>query len=428
MENPVESNEFELNPIKYLKRIRETDHLDYKKEITKDKVVSSEIVKDCAAMANTGGGLLIFGVNKDSLEGVNDSNNLYDTSTISNLLKNYLSPNPKIFVDTIEYDGLVFKYLIVNSIERYPIIVSKDLHDSKGRLLLQPGDLFIRENTKTIKVSNESHCRRLLEKAININTSERFRSLQNFQKDTGIKIQVESTEQPLIDAINSKLEFNSTTRSFYAIPDKKIEVDIKALFELARKSVKFRGFGLPYCYLSPENVGVYKDGLIGVYSEGEHKEVFYITKNLEFIWKSTLIEKEFLIKRCSNGSDDDFANGVGIAYTAFHTSMFFKYLSFLSEKFDTSWIGAVCLDDAEGTSLEIEDSFRRGRFYSKKIAMDNEIKIDFSLDKAILKSPQELEKHVLSILDELYSKFNWFESMGSAVNTDVAEVLKTAKI
>lgn len=55
------------SPTDFLERPQETDEIDYKTQLNKDKKSKADLVMNTAAMANYGGGLLIFGVDGTNL-------------------------------------------------------------------------------------------------------------------------------------------------------------------------------------------------------------------------------------------------------------------------------------------------------------------------------------------------------------------------
>ena len=133
----------------------EEDYLDLKKEWPEKEKIAKHIL----AIANSGGGCIIFGIEQkeDGTFEQNGLSKLKDPSDLRREVKGYLPPALKYMVrdfvyENSEYEALVrkkFQILIIddNPLE-LPYICCKD------GTILSDGDIYIRKGTESVKANN----------------------------------------------------------------------------------------------------------------------------------------------------------------------------------------------------------------------------------------------------------------------------------
>src|SRR5262245_1137247 len=115
-----EQNNTELEvkePTALLDRIAETDQIDYKSKFSKDKDDLYNTVKVVAAMANSGGGLVVYGVQKHQMIGIDDAQaDLLDPARLKGMLGGYLSPMPSVSTEIVPHRSLRFGFVTIQGI------------------------------------------------------------------------------------------------------------------------------------------------------------------------------------------------------------------------------------------------------------------------------------------------------------------------
>jgi uncharacterized protein (DUF2267 family) len=130
-----------------------------------------EFVKDLIAFANTrGGGELYVGWNPDdeAYSGLSEAQlKSFDSTIISEQVNKYASSPVELTVTALEYEGKQLVRIKVKEFTSEPILFGKMLHEKGGeRILAREGDLWIRDNAATVRVSTASQMRDLLERAL----------------------------------------------------------------------------------------------------------------------------------------------------------------------------------------------------------------------------------------------------------------------
>lgn len=133
----------------------EEDYLDFKKDwLDKEKEA-----KHILAMANSGGGCIVFGVNQneDGTFEIEGLEKFKDTADLRKEVKSYIPPTLKYYVkdftyDNSDYDKLIgkkFQILIVedNPLE-LPFVCCRDGEK------LKDGDIYVRKGTESEKANN----------------------------------------------------------------------------------------------------------------------------------------------------------------------------------------------------------------------------------------------------------------------------------
>lgn len=151
LNNPTRENFREL----LQNHLGEEDYLDFKKEWPEKEKEARHIL----AMANSGGGCIVFGVmqNDDGTFEIKGIDKLKDTADLRKEVKSYLPPSLRYNIKDFSYDnseyeamkGKKFQILIVedNPLE-LPFVCCKDGEKIKD------GDIYIRKGTESEKANN----------------------------------------------------------------------------------------------------------------------------------------------------------------------------------------------------------------------------------------------------------------------------------
>lgn len=412
----------EINsPESLLKQIEERDNLDYKKQFDDTPKGKADFIKDYAAIANHGGGVIIYGVDGRDLVGIQEAElPKYDTSRIHDKLKGHLSPVPKIISQIVSFDDKNFPFVKIAGIDQAPILISKKMHDEKNNSLFYDGDLYIRQNTQTLKASNEAHVRHVLDQVINSQVAERLSMLNPILKQFGagaISGSIEARPKVEIEGesfAKSKpgIESSMSNRQVVLVPKGRSpsfnKNEIKKSFEV---EIGLHGHQYPHDTVSGnEQSGVTKlnDGFVSWWGLGSaEKQWKCITRELDdgsFFWMGTLFEDD-VATRTERGTEK-FKDGIGIVVTQYFVHMaLFHALKYIKELGDTGiWSFTYRLNNVANRKLIIEDALRMG-FHSDKKSFENtvEIKIEFKAEDL----ESNMEKYVLDICTQIFERFNW---------------------
>ena len=258
------------DPRNLLKRLIEKNEVDYKKKLGSSNKSKADMIKDFAAMANYGGGVLIFGVDNDeeTLIGINDDElDIYDPARLQGILQKFLSPVPEIVHEKVNYKGMNFPFVRIASIEKTPIICCKVFHNEENKLLLQSGDIFTRQNTQTIKVHLESQVRSILEMAMNFEIAQRLKVIQPiFEKNSLKKIDPVSHIESLGRSQAKKHSYitsNKPVREILLIPKENATIyEENLLLNACLLQSRLHGHIYPYYFSLHKQEGFSENGYI----------------------------------------------------------------------------------------------------------------------------------------------------------------------
>lgn len=116
---------------------------------TKDNVARAKLARHIAALANHGGGYLIFGVDDKSRKPLGATNldlALFGQDTISSIVKKYLDPRVQVLVEHMEHEGVTYPIVVVPSHGARPVVAIADgPQDDRGRPVgVSLGTIYIR--------------------------------------------------------------------------------------------------------------------------------------------------------------------------------------------------------------------------------------------------------------------------------------------
>lgn len=409
------------SPEALLKQLEERDNLDFKKQLDDSAKGKADFIKDYSAIANHGGGVIIYGVDGRTLAGIPDAElQKYDTSRIHDKLKGHLSPVPKIITQIIDYDGKKFPFVKIAGIDQSPILVSKKMNDEKNNTLICDGDLYIRQNTQTLKAQNEAHVRHVLEQVVTFQVAERISLLNPILRQIGsgpTSGRIESrtsVEQEGESFAKTKpgITPEMATRQVILIPKGRAPIfskdEIKKSFEL---KVGLHGHAYPhYALTNQKQAGLSKlnDGFVSWWGLGNsEKEWKCIARELDdgsFFWMGTLFEDEVTTR--SEPGSQKFQDGIGIMITQYFVHLaLYHALIYIKTLGDTGiWSFSYRLNNVANRRLVVEEFARMG-FHSDRRAHENtvEIKLDFKADDL----ESNLEKYVLEVTAQIFERFNW---------------------
>ena len=149
---------------------RESRTLDYKGPCSwdeSDKKACCELVKDAIALANSGGGCVVFGVAERSgrfqHDGLSEQElSSFDTTRVNRFLSNYCDPPINCTVAKVQLDGREFVVLEVPGFTEAPHICQKDYPG-----VLNKSFFYIRTaNNESAPATSSSDFRRLIELAV----------------------------------------------------------------------------------------------------------------------------------------------------------------------------------------------------------------------------------------------------------------------
>jgi predicted HTH transcriptional regulator len=135
----------------------ESKHLDFKSEFdTASTEAWCGIVKDIVAMANTGGGIIIFGVENDGVSNskVDHARLLaYDTADITNRISKYTNYQfSEIEIVEVERAGKTHASFFVFATE-VPVVFTKpgeyEIADKKKKVAFAQGTIYFRHGSKS---------------------------------------------------------------------------------------------------------------------------------------------------------------------------------------------------------------------------------------------------------------------------------------
>lgn len=116
---------------------------------TGDGEARAKLARHIAALANHGGGYLIFGIDDKTRKPLGATGlelKLYSQDTIAGIVRKYLDPRVQVIVEHVSHDGVTYPLLVVPSHGARPVIAIADgPHDSRNRPVgVTQGTIYIR--------------------------------------------------------------------------------------------------------------------------------------------------------------------------------------------------------------------------------------------------------------------------------------------
>jgi hypothetical protein len=134
----------------------ESKYIDFKREFDTDSAEAwCEVIKDIVAMANTGGGIIVFGVEDDGVAFKMDHKALlaYDTANITNKLAKYTSYQfDEVEIVEVKRGAAVHAAFLISAVE-VPIVFAKpgtyDIGGGKQKTAFAQGTIYFRHGSKS---------------------------------------------------------------------------------------------------------------------------------------------------------------------------------------------------------------------------------------------------------------------------------------
>lgn len=178
-----------------------------------------ELVKDIVAMANGGGGRIIFGCNETTQPGVDQAlTRELDSAKVTDLVARFIRPATlEIRHDAIALDNNRCLYILIVTAADYPLVMAKKgdwpgMNNRKDKALFNEGDVWFRENTRVRRITFE-YLRAWIEK---IRQRERNGILERFNQvinvPDGAEIQIVSPSDGPIDTPSRIVEYATKRR------------------------------------------------------------------------------------------------------------------------------------------------------------------------------------------------------------------------
>lgn len=141
----------------------EGQHQDLKLTIDPDNPKAKvELVKDLVAMANGGGGQIIFGCNETTQLGIDEATaRKLDSAKVSDLISSFVRPAiVKVEHEIIPLAAGRCLYKLAVTAPEYPIVMSKKgdwsgMSNQRDKPLFNEGDVWYRENTRVKRITFE---------------------------------------------------------------------------------------------------------------------------------------------------------------------------------------------------------------------------------------------------------------------------------
>lgn len=179
----------------------ETSDVDYKAPTpwkgSSDKRASCELVKDIIAMANSGGGFVIVGV-EEPLDGksyrysglTTDDLQTWETTNVNKFLNSYIDPPTSPSIRPIEHNGVWFIVIEVFPFDDLPHMWKREFEG------FQPGTLYVRTTSKeSARVTSNDELNVLIEKAVRNRHDRLLESMRSILVGATTTSSITATEQ-----------------------------------------------------------------------------------------------------------------------------------------------------------------------------------------------------------------------------------------
>jgi len=151
----------------------ESKNLDYKSPMGWDANTDSTrgLVKDIVAMANSGGGHIIIGVD-DGCKPIGlfkSQLDSFDSSKIGDYVNNYIDPpvNITVIKKNIEKDKKDFVIIVIPDFPEIPHLCKKNFDNTRNKPLFHEGDIFVRnDNNESVKIKTAHDMRTIINSSV----------------------------------------------------------------------------------------------------------------------------------------------------------------------------------------------------------------------------------------------------------------------
>jgi predicted HTH transcriptional regulator len=116
---------------------------------TADNEVRAKLARHIAALANYGGGYLVFGIDDKTRKPLGATEfdlKLFDQNAISGIVRKYLEPRLQVLVEQVQHEGVIYPVVVVPSHGARPVVAIADgPRDARDRPVgVRLGIIYIR--------------------------------------------------------------------------------------------------------------------------------------------------------------------------------------------------------------------------------------------------------------------------------------------
>lgn len=416
------------DPLDFLTRIEERDDVDYKLKIGSEKAARISLTKDIAAMANIGGGILIFGVAPDSeLHGI-EAHGLrkYDSAAIHDLCRSLLSPVPEIRMHVVVHNGLHFPFVTIGGIGSSPVLVAKGIQDESGKkFLIAEGDLYIRENTQTRKASTEAQVRKVIDAAISTGLRDRLGLLAPIFAAAPTIAPTPIAQSDGRNRAYAKLgiDGNTAVREFLLVPESSVKSDIGLLKTAFGVNVELSGIGYPHQEFGTRDdvVGRLADGFFSSWlPERLWKQGSRCSVGGDFFWIGTLVE-DFMAREDRKLSDA-ISVSMELSYIVAAVQQSVLYSRVVAPSVE--WKLTHRLRNVAGRKMVTENSLP---FFTPKVTLESEI-----VSSTVIPIKPEkgaIQKAAADLALSVFELFNWdMRTNASGVVSQIDQLVSKSRV
>ena len=284
----------------------ESRGLDYKGPMAFD-ASNAGLLKDLMAFANTqDGGYIVVGV-AETVDGWQPVGleagqaATFDVTTIGDALKHYCSRLPDFSASPVELDGRLFILINVRQFEDEPVVCTRDLHSSKGKLMLRAGSVYVRTGHATSEaIQTAEDMQRLIATALvrrGDSVLRQIRALMGPLTDTDEGSVVLPFDHEMADA-QTFFEAAQLDSPYWQVVVRPVRYITDRVPELSQlrvlrqdAEVSIRGWNFPHTAIAGDTA--FEQGIQSVSGTPDaHAEAHRLYRSGLFIWRSRPWEAE----------------------------------------------------------------------------------------------------------------------------------------
>jgi hypothetical protein len=399
------------SPESLLANLAERDDLDYKAKINDSKKGHADFIKDVGAISNTGGGVLVFGVLGGKLEGIPEAElPNYDPSRLGKKIEKFLAPPPPLSTAIVEDGGKKFPFVRIGGISDTPVIVCCNMNDETNKQILREGSIYIRQNTKTVEISNESSARQLIGRIVDRVVHERVAQIVR-ALNAGEAKRISTSDIEAEGFELAKKIANFTDQDPACMVSLLPAVDLPNLKPLdASEILKFILYTTAFEY--PSALGQSKSGTIGTgavrFSDKALtglNRLAYLNTTGGFFWVMTLLES--LISEMQGvGGTAPYKKAVSVDVLIVTFVAALKHAQFLFDQLPNAepWTFRFTYRNVGDRNMMMTDTFEFPGM-ERRTPLESNVFVERKLTKVELSN--HFDKIVFDMLEEMMQKFNW---------------------